>query len=195
MADLAGKLLSSPTTAVIHANLVARIALERGDTTRARPLGLEGALATARRIGNRDELALTLIIRLARVALADRDAAGRAPLAGRGSTTVEDRRQDRRLSSASSGPRRTSPPGSSTAPATDAAAADRAYLELGDDEGRVDALVASAAASEAAGEPRLARRSRDLARVLDAAICARASPTSSSSRTAAAAAFLRVAAS
>ncbi len=169
MADLASRLSSDvPTAAVILDNLIGRIAQERGEVGRARGL-LAGALEDARRIGNVDELSLTLL-NLARLELCTGDAAAslrrlaelpeaRAPrvhaqvLAARGEALLASR--------------------AVAAARAELEAAAAAYQALGDDEGRLRALLVFAQAAEADGDPRGARQALRVAATLDASLRAR----------------------
>jgi DNA-binding NtrC family response regulator/tetratricopeptide (TPR) repeat protein len=169
MVALADRLATDvATTNVILENLRGRIHQERGDLVQARAC-IEAALAAARRIGNKDELSLTLLY-LARLDLAagepaaalDRLAEVPQPCPARVLAQLLGTRGEARLAAGAVDPAR-----------ADLVAAERAYAELGDDEGRLRALLATATLCDLSGDGRGARQIRQLARELDDRLRAR----------------------
>ena len=163
MVALADRLsIEVATTSIIRENLRGRILLRRGDVAAAR-VAIEAALEAARRIGNKDELSLTLL-HLARVELT----AGEPELALERLADIPD-----------SPPARVWPQllvlrgeahlagGDLELARVDLAASERAYADLGDDEGRLQALLGSIAWAQRTGDARSARSFRQLARDLD----------------------------
>src|SRR5262249_7627770 len=152
---------------VIRENLRARILLDRDEIDAARSC-LEAALEAARRIDNNEQVAVTLL-HLARVELKAGDAVAaldrlvqipQPPPRVRAQLLLA--RGEARL-----------PRGELDSARGDLGAAERAFADLGDDEGRLSALIHAATVSERTGDVRTARAQRQLARDLDERLRAR----------------------
>ena len=156
------------TTSVIRETLRGRILLDRGDLPAAR-VCLAAALEAGRRIDNKDELSRTLLA-LARVeivasdpeAALDRLAEIPQPPAPRILAQLLVTRGEARLLT-----------GELDSARSDLVAGERAFADLGDDEGRLRALLHAACAADRAADARTARSYRQLARDLDERLRAR----------------------